>query len=108
MTEKSTPKKPRRKRRTKAQIEAEKTAELQKETEMTSLLSPTKEEIDEVITEMPEESVSNEPSVAKEEPVKSVPQPASKPEETYIPKTGMSKIRQKLAQRRLKDELNRK
>ena len=56
MTE-QTPKKPRRKRRTKAQIEAEKAAQASKEVKT-----------DDVIVEMLEKSVL-EPEVAKEEPV---------------------------------------
>jgi hypothetical protein len=97
MTE-NTPKKPRRKRRTKAEIAAEKAALAAKEVE------PGKEvKTDDVIVEMLEESVASEEAV-KEEIVESAPKPASEPLEPYVPQTGLDKLRKKLGQRKLRDQ----
>ena len=90
MTE-NTPKKPRRKRRTKAEIEAEKVAQTPKEVKT-----------DDVIVEMFEESVTSDDPV-KEETVVSAEKPVSKPLDEYIPQTGLAKLRTKLAQRKLRD-----
>jgi hypothetical protein len=104
MTEKSTPKKPRRKRRTKAQIEAEKAAKLAAET--SKEVAPAEEEswqkTDEVVAKMFEEAVTSE-KVVEEAPAK----PAPVQDSNYSPLTGMSKLRQKLHQRRLRDQLRR-
>ena len=80
MTEET--KKPRRKRRTKAQIEADKAAEL-----------AAKEE---------QAAVSSE-KVAKEEPAVSVKPVVTKKEE-YTPLTGLAKLRNKYAQRQKVDK----
>jgi hypothetical protein len=88
MTE-NTPKKPRRKRRTKAQIEAEKTVKAPKEVKN-----------DNVVVEMLEESVT---SVA---PAKEAIAESAEPvhyEET--PFNGMSKMRRKMMERRLRSDL---
>jgi hypothetical protein len=99
MTEENKTKKPRRKRRTKAQIEAEKAAALAAKS---PIVDPkpqsTKED-----PESPKESVTLE-EVAKEEPAASVKKPESEKLPEYIPQTGMSKLRQKMMQRRLKDQ----
>lgn len=146
MTE-NTPKKPRRKRRTKAQIEADKAAELaakeEKEVEMT-FGSSYEKEIDEIVEEksdipyepvvrdrdaehtrtakkVEEECIPCQKSAAaalaaaeaaieteevvSEEPAASVPELVSDPEPLpqYTPKTGLAKLRHKIAQRQLKD-----
>ena len=76
MTEQT--KKPRRKRRTKAQIEAEKAAAKKKE-----------------------EAVVTSKEVVKEEPVASVVPTVSN---DYRPKTGLAKIKERAAQRKLAEE----
>ena len=91
MTE-NTPKKPRRKRRTKAEIEAEKVTQTPKEVKT-----------DDVIVEMFEESVTSDDPV-KEETVVSAEKPVSKPLDEYIPHTGLQKLRKKLSQRKLRDD----
>jgi hypothetical protein len=112
MTEENKTKKPRRKRRTKAQIEAEKAAALAAKSPIVDPKpqstkedpeSPKEVKVDEVFVEMLEESVTLE-EVAKEEPAESAKKPDSEKLPEYIPQTGMSKLRQKMMQRRLKDQ----
>ena len=114
MTEETPKKKPRRKRRTKAQIAAEKAVEpvVAVEAPKESVLEP------EVAKEEPVESAEStdcetcggdaaidaleaaEAAVA-EEPVVAAPEPEPA-EEVYVPKTGLSKIKHRMEQRRLR------
>ena len=111
MTEETPKKKPRKKRRTKAQIEAEKAAEAAKQSKLIAEAeaaaekeielqfgSSYEEEIDAII----EEEALTPPVV--EEPAASVKKPEYKNLPEYIPRTGMSKLRQKMQQRRLRDQ----
>ena len=111
MTEENKPKKPRRKRRTKAQIEAEKAAAAAAVAAKSPIVDPKPQPTEEdfespkeaVVVEMLEESVTLE-EVAKEEPAASAKKQESEKLPEYIPQTGMSKLRQKMMQRRLKDQ----
>lgn len=76
MTE-NTPKKPRRKRRTKAQIEADKAAKLEEKQK------------EETVVEKPVETVKPATTKPNEEP--------------YIELTGLAKIRQRVATRKYRD-----
>ena len=113
MAEETPKKKPRRKRRTKAQIEADKAAKLAAEApkkEVQTVTDESWQKTDEVIVEMFEESVTSDAPV-KEAGAESAKKPTSEELPEYIPLTGMSKIRQKMQQRRLRtqyDRFNRK
>jgi hypothetical protein len=125
MTE-NTPKKPRRKRRTKAQIAADKAAETKvvETAPQPEAEAPKEPTIDDVIVEMFEESVLK-PVVAKEEIAESaestdcdtcegesadvalaaaeaaVVEPPE-PQEPYVELTGLAKIKARIEQRRLR------
>ena len=125
MTE-NTPKKPRRKRRTKAQIAAEKAAESKvvETTPQPEAETPKEPTTDDVIVEMFEESVL-EPVVAKEEIVESAEstdcdtcggesadaalaaaeaavEEQPEPQAPYVELTGLAKIKARIEQRRLR------
>ncbi len=127
MTEETPKKKPRRKRRTKAQIEAEKAAKLEAaapKEEVKPASDESWQKTDEVIVEMFEESVL-EPVVAKEETVESAEstdcetcggdaakdalaaaetavEELPEPQEPYVELTGLAKIKARIEQRRLR------
>ena len=92
MTE-NTPKKPRRKRRTKAEIEAEKAAKAPKEVKT-----------DDVVVEMLEETVTSVDPVKEDTAAIARKRASRKPLDAYIPQTGINKFRNKLAQRKLRNE----
>ena len=108
MTEETPKKKPRKKRRTKAQIEAEKAAEAAKQSALIAeseaaeaakekeieleFGSSYEKEIDEVLEQ--------DCGVHLEEEARAT---AAEALSTYIPKTGLAKLRDKIAQRKLKD-----
>lgn len=92
MAEEPTKKKPRRKRRTKAQIEAEALEKLPKE----EPAAP--EPVSEAWPSVEEEKV------VEEEPVNNAYPLTFRPLETYVPKTGLHKLKKKMSQRRLRDD----
>ena len=125
MTEETPKKKPRRKRRTKAQIEADKAVKLEAEApkeEVKTVSDETWQKTDEVIVEMFEESVL-EPVVAKEDTAESAEptdcetcggdaakdalaaaeaavEEQPEPQEPYVELTGLAKIKARIEQRR--------
>ena len=116
MTE-NTSKKPRRKRRTKVEIEAEKAAKLAAEQEecqecqdgadaLAAAEAALEKEVktDDVIVEMLEESVVTSAAPVNEDTAESVSGPASKPPAPYVTLTGLQKLRNRLSQRKLRDE----
>ena len=102
MTEETPKKKPRRKRRTKAQIEAEKAAKLPK-VEVQPVSDESWQKTDEVVAEMFEESVASD-APAKEAGAESAKKPTFEGIPNYYPLTGIEKIRHKLKQRQLRNQ----
>lgn len=104
MTEETPNKKPRRKRRTKTEIAAEKAA---KEVEL-NFGSSYEKEIDEIIEEercIPCEEKAAEALEAAEAAIaEEVEKPTPAPLAEYVPQTGLNKLRKKLSQRKLRDE----
>ena len=107
MTEET--KKPRRKRRTKAQIEADKAAELATKEEERCIpceesAAAALEAAEAALEKEEQEAAVSSEKVAKEEPaVSAKPTDTKKAEEPYVELTGLAKIRARVATRRLRD-----